>query len=85
LQLTKLLGVHSLAFWHKARMPDKHEPMLLTDAPLAPPTGDDYRDLAGKIREVGPPEAFASAPARADPARDQLRRRADHIERRTRS
>jgi hypothetical protein len=64
-------------------MSDKHTYSLLAETPQPLPTGEDYRDLAGRIRAL-------AAQTRLPVARRELirlaasyDRRGDHLDRRT--
>ena len=48
-----MLSVLSVSIlWHKMHMLDEYNLSLLPKPLPSPPTGDDYRDLAQKIRHV---------------------------------
>ncbi len=81
-QLTKPFVVLALIFWHLVRMSEKHTHSL--PAEVAPsPTGEDYRELAGKIREVAHHVRLPVARRELLHLATNYDRRADQIDRRT--
>jgi hypothetical protein len=81
--IAKPFVVLARVFWHVNAMRDEHAHSLRGEAPPLLPTGDDYRDLAGKIREVAGRTRLPVARRELLRLAANYDRRGDHLDRRS--